>query len=444
MSLALCALSVVAFAAADGGSEAPFIQQVLQSFDEMAQGDLWHRFKPRDVPLAIYDGQRTWLLRHPKAPAGFAPTSELPGAAVMKGRHASIRANTSAELDGVLTATADLEHANRRFPRNAAALLIHEAFHVFQAKAHPDWTANEAVVFAYPIDDVQLLALRRKETAALLGALGASAARDGEGFMRTALALRAERFKRMAAPLVAYERGTELHEGLATYVEHRALADDAPFLVDVSPDEFRRRAYLSGRAFAVWLDRQNPTWRAELDRARQLTSLDELAAKLLERSRSPAVPPRPEQEKEIERQAAADVDALKHRQRTLRDDFLKSAGWTVIVDASKANLWPNQFDPLNARRVSEHEVLHSRWLKLSNVEARLEVLGRAVLTEGGGKDPLFDGVQRLTLAGLAEPTITEADGVIDVKGDQFTAGFSNSSLKHDGRRIVITLGAPTP
>ncbi len=36
---------------------------------------LWPRFTPVSIPLAIYTGQRTYLFRHPAAPADFARLS---------------------------------------------------------------------------------------------------------------------------------------------------------------------------------------------------------------------------------------------------------------------------------------------------------------------------------------------------------------------------------
>src|SRR5690606_29811203 len=38
-----------------------------------AEREFWPGFDPLSVPLAIYSGDRTYLLRHPSPPEGFAP-----------------------------------------------------------------------------------------------------------------------------------------------------------------------------------------------------------------------------------------------------------------------------------------------------------------------------------------------------------------------------------
>lgn len=87
-----------------------------------------------------------------------------------------------------------------------AAVAIHEAFHVFQRTSHPDWTANEADLFVYPVEDLELLKLRRLETKALKSAFAHSDETACWG--RQALNIRQERFALMDDAFVAYERGT--------------------------------------------------------------------------------------------------------------------------------------------------------------------------------------------------------------------------------------------
>ena len=77
-----------------------------------------------------------------------------------------MRANTGIELAGTPTASAMLDDPSQE-PRLSAALLIHEAFHVFQAKRHPGWGANEADLFVYPVEIPPALALRRLESEGL-------------------------------------------------------------------------------------------------------------------------------------------------------------------------------------------------------------------------------------------------------------------------------------
>src|SRR5687768_10204511 len=40
-----------------------------------ARAPLWPGFEPLRVPLAIFDGERTYLFRHPSPPSGYAPVA---------------------------------------------------------------------------------------------------------------------------------------------------------------------------------------------------------------------------------------------------------------------------------------------------------------------------------------------------------------------------------
>ena len=60
---------------------------------------LWPGFDPLAIPLAVYDGERTFLFRHPSPPGDFATLPEAePSTHVLTGRHEAVTANTSAEI----------------------------------------------------------------------------------------------------------------------------------------------------------------------------------------------------------------------------------------------------------------------------------------------------------------------------------------------------------
>jgi hypothetical protein len=59
---------------------------VIAASDRMASQNLWPGFDPRTIPVAIFDGERTFLFRHPAPPSGFATLPGAPGVLVMKGR----------------------------------------------------------------------------------------------------------------------------------------------------------------------------------------------------------------------------------------------------------------------------------------------------------------------------------------------------------------------
>jgi len=198
MRLRAALLFVLALPAAAATS----VFALVDEFDREAAQPLWPGFDPRATPIELYDGVNTCLCRHPAPPPEFKPVEGHRGFFVFPGRHQSVRANTSVELAGVITAT--LERADT----TPAAVVIHECFHVFQAREHLP-AANEATLFTYPIGNADALALARLEMTALSRALAAPQPACWAGRVR---ALRRERFALLPADAIAYERGTEIHE----------------------------------------------------------------------------------------------------------------------------------------------------------------------------------------------------------------------------------------
>jgi hypothetical protein len=172
-------------------------------------------------------------------------------------------ASTSTQIGGVTTATLGLAPEGR----GQAAVLVHECFHAFQGQRHPTWAPNEAALFTYPVDDAEGLALSWLEMEALRRALAGNPACWAGGVLK----MRRERFARLPAGAVAYERGTELHEGLAQYVEGLAAGRKEVRFRSFSPSEVRQRGYLSGEMLARLLDQVAPGWKPKVER-----SLDEL------------------------------------------------------------------------------------------------------------------------------------------------------------------------
>jgi hypothetical protein len=409
-----------------------------------ARAALWPGFDPRRVPLALFDGQTTFLLRHPNPPPEFISLSSRQGVYAFAGRHDSVTANAPVKLGGVWTATAMLTPDKRRTLREQAALVIHETFHVFQRERHADWTANEAELFVYPFEDADALRLRRLETLALVRAGDARAKTSAACWAASALKLRAERFARIPAGSAAYERGTELNEGLASYVE--ALAAGRTNRSGLAPDDFaagevRQRAYATGRALAMLLDRFGPGWKQRLEGGDK-RPLDEMLGASLQSAPGAA---RCEFEPSVlqgaSERARKDVFELTARRETLRRDFLARPGWRLELVAGEGSpLFPQGFDPLNVERVGPREVLHTRYLKLGGAAGTIELVGRASLTEGAGAHPLFNGVSRLTVTGLAaEPTITESGGKTTITADNLKAEFKNVEVTRSGQTLLVRL-----
>jgi hypothetical protein len=416
---------------------------VMQEADRLAVVDLWPGFDPRAVPVAIYDGERTYLFRHPAPPEGFQPLPDHPGVWTHAGRHPSVTANRSVELGSVLTATV-MPSAPDVSLRARAALVIHETFHVFQRKRHPAWSANEVELFAYPVDDAGLLALRRSESEAWRRAVGSSEIGDAICWTRIAMDVRRERFARLPSGSVAYERQSELNEGLPTYVEYRATGEVRADILpaeEFAPEAVRQRAYRTGAALALLLDRVSPDWRATLAQ-NDSTSLDAMLTAAL------GTPPgvarvcalTSEEMTRIRTTAAADIQTLRGRRGDQRHEFLGRTGWRIVISAGETPLFPQSFDPLNVQLLAPDVVLHTRFLKLGNDWASIEILGRASLTEAAGAHPLFNGVRTLTVTGLAEePTVTEGSGAVMITGDGVTAEMRGAVVERSGQTITVRI-----
>lgn len=438
---------------AGGAQEAdlpPGIEAVLAAFDRMAGRDLWPGFAPGELPLALYDGVSTWLLRHPDPPEGFHAVPGEERAAVFAGRHPTVRANTSTELGGAETAVAILEGRLEEPPARLAGLLLHEAFHVHQRRRHPGWSANEMALLTYPTGDSTVLGLRRLETRALRGALRAGTAEERRARARSALAVRSERFGLLPPNAVAYERKTELNEGLARYVERRAAGDgDRPVFETVAfpPEEVRRRAYATGQALALLLDDAHPAWKERLA-SDSAATLDGLLRGALPGDGRPSQAARPgaaDRRRALAR-AGRDVRRLERERRERLADFLERPGWRVeLVAAAGAPLWPRRFDPLNLLKVDGERVLHTRWLVLGHDAARVEVMDHAALTTAAGEHPLFQGVSRLLVTGLpGPPEIAREGDVVRLEAPALEAEVRGASVERSGRRIVVRLPETPP
>ncbi len=417
----ICAALLLVLAWRAGAASPVFA--LVDEFDRIAAQPLWPGFDARKTPLELYDGTNTYLFRHPAPPPEFAPVEGHPGFMVFRGRHAAMRADTAAEVGGVMTAT--LEGADITL----APVLVHECFHVFQAREHPSWTGNEATLFTYPIDDVRALALARLELEAMSRAL---AAPQPACWAARALTLRRERFARLPKDAVAYERGTELHEGLAQYVEGMAGGRKEVRFRPFAASEVRARSYVSGEALARLLDRLTPDWKSKI-----ANSLDDL----LPAADSTACDFTPAERQSAEALAGADVGKLARERTELKQAFDAQPGWRLTVEAATGKpLLVGGFDPMNVTRLSEHLILHKRMLKLQNDSGSLEILNHGSITEGAGTHPLFDGARRWTTAGLATKPEVRQDGTrVTVTTPVLNLAFSSAQVEWQGESLTIRL-----
>lgn len=415
----------------------PTAAAVLAELDRMAKLPLWPGFDAKRIPLAIYDGERTILVRHPSPPADFKQEG---GLWVFAGQHPAMRANTSTDLGGVMTATLLLDPQSGRDARKWASVLTHETFHVFQRERHPSWSGNEAELFIYPLDAGRLAA-RRLESDAFRRALAAKDLKDVVCWSGKALELRRQRYASLPAGSVAYERGTELNEGLAAFIENLALGDTKG--PDLPADEYpaegvRNRAYAVGAAQAALLDRLDPGWRKALEEG-EGASLDELLAKALAGKPGSTCAFSPEESAAAGARAREDVARLSQEKQQLRETFLSRPGWKIEL-LSTQPLWPQGFDPLNVTSLGKGEILHRRWVKLGNEGGTVEVLDREALSEGAGEHPLFNGVRKLTVTGLPEEPGFQREGdALVITAGGVTAKLKGAAAEKEGSVLRVKL-----
>jgi hypothetical protein len=426
-------------------SNVPGAMAVMAEFDRITAGSrLWPGFEPQRIPVEIYDGRQTWLFRHPHPPEGFKELPEHKGVFVSPGRHASARANTGVQVGGVDTATVTLNSSNASL-REQAAQIVHECFHVFQRERHPKWSANEADLFLYPVDNPGLLLRRREESESLRRALLARDSNESMCWIAEAVRVRDLRFAALPANDVAYERMSELNEGLANYVEVLAAGKKGSFnlpALEFVPEAVRQRSYRSGTALALLLDRIAPGWQAQLD-AGAAGSLDQLLSTKVYFASAPCQFSDPEEAALLSR-ARADISAFKQRRRRERDTFLAAKGWqlTIKVDPQYP-LLAKDFDPLNFVNFGDGEVLHTRWIKLSNDDGTVEVLDQKALTQSAGTHPLFNGVREVTITGLPkEPVIRQSSGSVQVTAEGVHADFRHAMVHLAGQRIMVEISQP--
>jgi hypothetical protein len=417
--------------------------QIDDEVRKLASRPLWPGFDPAKVPLAIFDGEWTSLFRHPKPPPEFRGVPGLPQTAIVAGRHALVTANTSITLGGARTATLLLDGRETRAARQSAAVAVHEAFHVFQAERHPKWGGNEVDLFTYPVDDPVLLQLSRLETQALIRALGGKSGKTVRCWAGAALDVRRRRFASLGETGASYERGTELNEGLARLVESRASPPAAREPVfpanEFAAGDVRSRSYAVGHAFGLLLDRFDAGWESKLESGADRT-LDALLAEAL--AREGAQPCRfSAQETALALDGAKrSVELARMTRAAVRDDFFRRDGWTLVVVADGEPLGPQGFDPLNVERLGPGEVMHSRWVKLGNSAGSVEVLNARAVTESAGKHPLFEGIRRLTVTGLAaEPAVRESAAGITFEAAGVAGHFAGARWERKDRTTTVHL-----
>jgi hypothetical protein len=245
-----------------------------------AANEVWPGFSMPGRDWLVYDDTGAYLVTPSKPPAPFVAKGRMfVHAGPMPGRAGTL--NLAYRL-GDLTVVAVRAAAT---PERTAGLLYHEAFHVWQRERFSYLSAPAGPAGDYAAELTTGLAasmeVERRALRAAIRAGGIDTVR-----LQEAVAVRAQRAASSSDALRAAERNVERREGLARYVEEHSLAralrrsDRAP--IDAiaaqlaiplrsfggSPDErlVRARAYSTGGAMGVLLDRLGVEWKVRAHR----------------------------------------------------------------------------------------------------------------------------------------------------------------------------------
>ncbi len=410
---------------------------------------LWPNFNPLSIPYAFFDGNNTYLFRYPGVPNGFVEINKQ-GARLLLycGRHPAVVAHSTAIVAGRLVATLLIDGPPAgQTPRDLASLSIHEAFHVFQQQHHPTWAPDTSTLFLYPVYDPKLLCLRRIETEALRRALNTNDRIEKSAWARRALQARNGRFDRLEPEFSTCERQEELLEGLATYVEARAVGRTTVDLPrrGFRADDVRGRTYKIGQTLAVLLDTFAPDWQADFEK-NDSQSLDLYLTDALRDTRGsdPSVEFTQSEIANLEVAAERDTKAMLKQRAYKREAFdSRSSRRLTIIASVNRPLQVTGIDPSNAT-VVHGGVLHTRFIKLADDSGRIEILssledGVEALTVAAGSHPILSGVRTLQVVGHDKLETNANDGTVEVAGRGLSARFDNAILEKHGSRITIRL-----
>ncbi|MSR47020.1 MAG: hypothetical protein EXS13_08140 [Planctomycetes bacterium] len=367
-------------------------------------------------------GQAEVLLRFPQPPSSYV---RFAGANPLTNEPLFVRRGTT--VFSVVTDTTTLIHNVRTLvvtDRGARDSIdginndawnlctqVHEGFHAFADRALKIPAYSELDMADYPDLEPERSARLQLEGDALIAALAAEAPDEREEQALLFLAERVRRRDGLPAAVVRAEDGNEMNEGLATYVEWRALelwrdhgiskelqaampqfkaAQEftaevkqhtiqlrhlARHTLAVNGSEFgtavvRRRAYFFGGALGRLLDALSPEWKRSAEQGRTLTEslVEALGA--------------PSDEELAERAAAAEDDAAfaelvaakakqsaratQDRERTVAR-VIDGAGTLLRIDVSSVagrEFLPSSYTPFGIVRVDANRRLF--WMAPTN------------------------------------------------------------------------------
>jgi hypothetical protein len=430
----------------------------VRALDEAAARGVWPGFSPAGIPVALYDGDHTILLRHPSPPPEFSPMPGRPGVLVVKGRHPGVTGNSTREIGGVRTATVIATPA-QTVDRTMLAV-VEEVFHVFWLARHPSFRPNELARYVYPVDDVENLGRLIAEDEALALALEAQSTDGTAGWAAAALGIRRERVTRLAEDVRVYEASLEMMEGTANYVARVSVGEPSSRTVERlrlprPAEEIRWRFYDTGAALCFVLDRLSPGWKERGERTPDLTTVQQLDEALRGRDAAAAAFSSADTAG-FQARAVASIADLGVRRHRLRAELGERRGGRVIVEiaAGAEPFRVQRFDPINLMVLGAGAMAHANYLSLVVPQGSVELTnpafvrgsfgGTVSVTEAAGRHPLSD-IRRLTIAGIeGAPKVGRDEGTVSVEAPGVRLTLRDVETHVDGDLVRIIVKEPEP
>ena len=445
-------------------ARADLAQTVIRMLEEVAAKKVWPGFEPSTWPLALYDGEKTFLLWHPDPPAEFKPVPGRPGVLICPGRYPGVEAGSTCDIAGVRTATLIVTSGvNKR-------ALIEETFHVFWLARHRVFRPDEMARYAYPLTDAENLAGLLAEGEALARALEAGAPEQAWRWVAAALEQRSGRRFRLDEESATFETDLEMLEGPANFTGDFAMGwTSAMTATDLRRqnyanatgkwkrglEEIRWRFYYTGEAMGWLLERLLPGWKERLEAEHNLTMQRLLEAELARNGSTPSAFTAAEK-------AAFRADAewaiadLARRRSDLRAELEARGGARLIVEtAPEAEpLQLGRFATLNLFVLGNGQVVHAKFISLSDSNGSVELTnpdfawgsygGVIGLTESAGRRPLGDGTRRLTVFGIrGQPKIERKDGTVAIEAPGVRLKWKGAEVVTEGATIKVKVGSET-
>jgi len=435
------------------------IDGFIKAFDKAGTRPIWPGFDPKAWPLAVFDGERTILLRHPSPPSDFKAMPDRPGWSVFPGRFPAVVGNSTRDIGGIKTATVIATPAST--VERSLLACVEEVFHVFWLSRHQGFRPNEMARYGYPLGDAENLRLILAEDEALARALDAGSDAAAAGWTAAAIRIRRGRTPRLDADVLAYETGMEMMEGTANFAARTALGEKtertASRLREKRPaEDIRWRFYETGASLCWLLERLQPDWKTQIDGQPDLTTLALLDKAVSRRSVKPAEFSTAEAA-DLKAHAESDIAGLTGRRQQLRKELLDRPGSRVIIESAEGAepFTLGRFDPINLFVLENGEVAQANFLTLSNAGGTVEMTnpgfargsfaGTMGLTTPAGRHPFGQGIRAVTIAGIqGEPKVVRDGDTVSVEAPGVRIRLKGATVTTESGTIRIVLPARPP